>query len=111
MNEHNLSTAVLAIIAALALAGIFVVGRTGSTVYEQPAANKPVFLQTSVYRENFNLCQQYICNYPPIPGEFYGEYEPAQEIGTDANTGNLRCGCPDGREFLVRPDLILEASY
>lgn len=112
MESTKLAMSILAIVAVLALASLVLVHREitammGAPTYEQPSGNKPAFLHTSKYVGGFNLCQQYLCSYP-IPGEYYAEAEPAFEVGRDFLTGNLRCGCTDGREFHVRPDFIME---
>lgn len=114
METNKLGLIVLAIVSVLALTGLVIMrsgvsGMAGGPTYEQPAANKPLFLEQSVYLPNFNLCNQYKCSYADIG--FYGESEPAFQVGIDELTGNLRCGCSDGREFQVRPDLIYEGTY
>lgn len=114
MNERHLSTAILALVATLALAGLVLYAQapTGLAVYEQPANNKPVFLQTSNYLPDFNLCKQYLCTYPVSLSEsLYAESEPSDMIGVDELTGNLLCGCPDGRKFYIRPDRIEVSTY
>jgi hypothetical protein len=100
---------VLAIVAVVGLALVLTGGITGNQVYQQPGYRLPIYLQTSVYLPDFDLCQQYLCQY----GEeyFYAETEPAFTVGTEELTGNLRCGCSDGRTFIVRPDLIYEGTY
>jgi hypothetical protein len=114
MEERKLGMVILAVVGVLALTGMVLLFKNitammGTPTYEQPASHKPAFVQPSLYLENFDFCQQYLCAYP---GEvFYGESEPAATVGIDRLTGNLRCGCPDGHEFYIRPDLILEGRY
>jgi hypothetical protein len=115
MESHKLALSILAIVAVIGIAGLVlthtsVTAMMGAPTYEQPARHAPLFLQTSAYLENFNLCNQYLCIYPS-DSVFYGETEQAQQVGIDELTGNLRCGCADGREFQVRPDLLLEGFY
>lgn len=112
MDSSKLGVTILAIVGVIALSSMVLMynNTAGLYVYEQPASNKPAFVQPSQYIANFDMCNQYLCTYPSeIYG--YGENEPAIQIGTDTLTGNLRCGCPDGREFQIRPDLLLEGHY
>ncbi len=114
MDTNKLGLAILATVSVLALTGLVMMhsgvsGMMGAPSYEQPGANKPAFLQQSVYLPNFNLCNQYSCSYAKIG--YYGESEPAFQVGTDELTGNLRCGCSDGREFQVHPGLLYEGTY
>ena len=106
MEAHKLGTTLFGIVAVLALTGLILTyhDSSGLAVYEQPGNHLPLYEQTSVYLEHFNLCMQYFCSAPPSFG--YGEAVPAQQIGIDDLTGNLRCGCPDGHEFYIRPDYI-----
>jgi hypothetical protein len=108
-----LGTGIFAIVGVLALIAMLITYSNAEIytvyqTYEQPSNNKPAFLQTSKYLDNFDLCQQYPCRYPAAAGDAFGETEPAFSIGSDALTGNLRCGCSDGRTFLVRPDRLRE---
>jgi hypothetical protein len=112
MENRKLALSILGIVSVLALAGLVLMFRGGATglqiayTYEQPASHKPLFIQPSYVLENFNLCNQYVCT-QPVSDIFYGEATPAEQVGIDTLTGNLRCGCPDGREFYIRPDYIL----
>ncbi len=109
MDEHKLSVSILAIIGVLTLVSFVILytNSTGLYVYEQPASHKPVIVQTSTYRTPFNLCQQFLCN---SPGEI-GEAVPASPVGIETLTGNMVCRCPNGHEFIIRPDRIEEATY
>ena len=118
MDDRTTAISVLAVVAVLALASLVLlhVGGTGLYVYEQPSSNKPLIVQSSRLLENFDVCQQYLCTYPAVG--YYGESEPAFFIGTEtlswqhnALPANVRCGCPDGREFVIRPDRIEEGTY
>jgi len=115
MEPQKLALSILAIVSVTALASLVllytgVTAMMGAPTYEQPGHHLPLFLQQSAYLENFNLCNQYLCTYPS-DNVFYGETELAQQISVDELTGNLLCGCSDGREFQIRPDLILEGTY
>jgi len=116
MESHKLALSILAVVSVLALTGLVMLFRGGATgmqiayTYEQPANHKPLFLQQSVLLENFNLCNQYVCT-QPVSDIFYGEAIPAEQVGIDSLTGNLRCGCPDGKEFYIRPDYILPGIH
>lgn len=112
MDDHKLGLGILAIVSVLVLAGMVTLYRDAATlaVYEQPSNNKPVFIKSSSYLGGFDFCAQYLCAYPNEE-IFYAENEPARKIGVDALTGNLRCGCPDGNEFQIRPDRIEVATY
>lgn len=117
MKEHKLGFGIFLIVGAIALVSLLLMeqgltGLMGSPVYEQPSNNKPVFLQQSTFIADFDLCKQYYCGVSGV--KTYagaGEYEPAQLIGTDALTGNLRCACPDGKVFQARPDRIEVNNY
>ncbi len=111
MNER-IGISILAIVGIMALASLVLVYKNATTLamYEQPAGNKPIYLQTSRFLPNFDMCQQYLCVYPSTD-VFFGETEPAATVGTDTLTGNIRCGCPDGHEFQIRPDRIEEGTY
>ncbi len=114
MDEHRLGLSILAVVSVLALTSFVLIqpsltGLQFSANYEQPANNKPAIIQSSTYRTPYNLCQQFLCAYP---GDmFYSENVPASPVGVDILTGNIRCGCPDGHEFFIRPDRIEEATY
>jgi hypothetical protein len=105
MEEKTIALGVLVIVAVIALCSCALIYKnsTALAVYEQPANNKPLFLTTSTYVEDFNLCKQYICGYT---FGSYGEGEHADIIGVEEIEGNLICGCPDGRSFQIRPDRI-----
>ncbi|MEM4247632.1 MAG: hypothetical protein QXR48_00875 [Candidatus Woesearchaeota archaeon] len=104
------TTAIIVLLAVTAVSAISIAllytNLSALAVYEQPANNKPVFLQTSTYLEGFTLCNQFKCTY-----EYYGEAEPAQFIGYEPLTRNLLCGCPDGTIFQARPDRIEVETY
>jgi len=108
MKEKTIAVSVLvavAVISAISMALLYT-NTSALAVYEQPANNKPLFIQTSNYLEDFTLCNQYKCTY-----EYYGEAEPAQFVGYEPLTGNIYCGCPDGRMFQARPDRIEVETY
>jgi hypothetical protein len=114
MEEHKLALSILAVVAVIAAVSMAVLyqgvtGLMGGPVYEQPANHLPIYLQTSKVLENFNLCNQYICSYPV--DHYTSENVPAEQVGVDELTGNLRCGCPDGKEFQIRPDYIGPGVY
>jgi hypothetical protein len=111
MEPHKLGLSILAIVSVLALSALVLLAMTptGLYIYEQPSNRHPVYLQNSMYLDNFNLCMQYLCDYGG--DTFYAEVEPAFPVGTESLTGNLRCGCSDGREFIIRPDRIEEGAY
>ena len=94
--------AVFFIVALVALIGLVLIfrGMTGSAVYQQPGYDLPLYLHTSKVIEDFDICGQYQCAYG------FAETEPAFFVGVEELTGNLRCGCIDGKTFIVRPDLI-----
>jgi hypothetical protein len=111
MDEKTIAITVLVIVAVIAACGCALLYNSSTTfaVYEQPSNNKPAFLLTSAYIKDFDLCQQFLCGYHS-PG-YYGESEPAFIAGVEVLTGNLVCGCPDGRTFQVRPDRIEVETY
>ncbi len=111
MEEKTIAITVLAIVAVIAACGCALLYNNSTTlaVYEQPSNNKPAFLLTSAYIKDFDLCQQYLCKYD-VAG-YYGESEPAVIVGVEVITGNLVCGCPDGRTFQTRPDRIEVETY
>ncbi len=111
MEEKPIAIAVLVVVAVVSAVSIALLYTNSSAlaVYEQPASNKPAFLLTSTYIEDFDLCQQYLCKYD-VAG-YYGESEPAVIVGVEVITGNLVCGCPDGRTFQTRPDRIEVETY
>ncbi|MEM4247359.1 MAG: hypothetical protein QXF14_03490 [Candidatus Woesearchaeota archaeon] len=108
MEEKTIAMIVLIVVAATGACGCALLFKnsTAYAVYEQPANNKPVFIQTSSYIDGFTLCSQYTCTY-----EYYGEGEPAEFVGYEPLTGNLLCGCPDGKIFQTRPDRIEVETY
>ena len=114
MESHKLGLGIFFIVGAVALVSFVMLYQdsAGFAVYEQPSNNKPPFLLQSTYMDNFNLCKQYLC---AVGGATAyagaGEYEPAELVGTDELTGNLRCACPDGKVFQARPDRIEVNNY
>lgn len=111
MDEHKLGIVVLAIVGVIALSSMVllhrnVTGMMGAPSYEQPAGNKPIYLQTSVFLPDFDMCGQFRCEY--AGDGFYSDTEPAVTLGQDSWTGNLLCGCSDGRTFFIRSDRIEE---
>lgn len=110
MDEKAVGLSVLAIISVVALFSAVLLYKDTSSlaVYEQPSNNKPAFLQTSMYMEGFNLCNQYVCKSGDI---IYGESAPAEVYGVEELTGNFVCGCPDGHMFQIRPDRIYVETY
>ncbi len=111
MEEKTIAITVLAIVAMIAACGYVLLYNSSTTlaVYEQPSNNKPVFLLTSAYIKDFDLCKQFLCGY--YQQGYYGESEPATIVGVEVITGNLVCGCPDGRTFQIRPDRIEVETY
>lgn len=110
MDEKSAGIGVLVIIAGIALFSVVLLYKDTSAlaVYEQPSNNKPLFLLTSSYIEDFNLCNQYMCKSGDI---IYGESAPAELYGVEELTGNLVCGCPDGRMFQVNSKRIEVQTY
>jgi hypothetical protein len=115
MESHKLGLGIFIIVGAIALASFAMVyhstqGNMVIQTYEQPSNHKPLFLQTNNFLPNYDLCQQYLCT---ASADVYGagEYPHAEQIGVEKYTGNLRCGCPDGKEFQARPDRIEVNNY
>jgi hypothetical protein len=110
MEERRLALGILAIVSVLALTGLVLLHNNAASfaVYEQPAGNKPAYIQTSKYIPDFNLCNQFLCAYPS--DTYFEETEPAQQTGIEPLTGLIRCSCFNGHEFLIRPDR-LEGQY
>lgn len=108
MDEHKLGLSILGIVGVLSLVSFVILytNTTGLYIYEQPANQKPAVIQTITYHTPFNMCQQFLCDSPEI-----GEAVPASPVGTETLTGNMVCSCPNGHEFIVRPDRIEEATY
>jgi hypothetical protein len=110
MDEKAIALGVLLVVAAISAVSVVMIYKNTSALatYEQPANNKPPFIVSSQYIENFNLCKQYTCKYGDAG---YAETAPAELYGTEELTGNLVCGCPDGKMFQVRPDRIDVETY
>ena len=116
MEASKIGVSILAILAVLTVTALVLVynNPTSAAVYEQPYSNKPAFLQPGQYLEDGDLCSQYSCYYPV--DDYYRETERAFQIGYAElafphREPNIRCGCSDGRSFIIRPDLILEETY
>ncbi len=116
MESTKLSLSILAIVSVIALTSFVMLfqGITGSAVYEQSYSHKPLFIQPSFYISEFDICAQYFCTYE-VEG-YYRETEKAFKIGVvdlafPHREPNVRCGCSDGRTFIIRPDFIVEGTY
>jgi hypothetical protein len=112
MNEKTTAIGVLAIVAVIALCGCALLykGATADAIYEQPANNKPLFIQTSNYLEGFDMCSQYACPAEDAGG-IYFERMPASIVAYDTWTGNIICECPNGFTFNARGDRIEVETY
>jgi len=109
MNDKTTAVIVLLIVAVVCAcsATLLYKNTTSMAVYEQLSNNKPPFLYTSRYYEGVTLCNQFVC---PFEG-YYGEGVPAEFAGFERLTGNMYCGCPDGKTFQARPDRIEVETY
>jgi hypothetical protein len=108
MEEKTIALVILIVVAVTGACGCALLYKnsTAYAVYEQPANNKPYFIQTSNFVNDVTLCSQFKCSY-----EYYGEAEPAEFIGFEPITRNLLCACPDGKVFQARPDRIEVETY
>jgi hypothetical protein len=113
MEEKTTAVIVLAVVAVIAACGCALLYKnsTAMAIYEQPANNKPPFIQTSQFMKDFNICKQYVCPTEVLGGTFAGEGSEAVPVAYDTWTGNTICTCPNGKTFNVRSDRIEVETY